>query len=87
MATPAKLLWEASAASLKLAENKLATVWPAAVDPASSSIEAKDAVPVAVGALFTGANEIVTVASLDKDSPSEAVTVNVLEPFSFAAGT
>ena len=86
MATPAKLLWEASAASLKLPENKLATVWPAAVDPASSSIEAKDAVPVAVGASFTGTKLIVTVMIVQETCPCEAVTVKDFKPCSFNAG-
>jgi hypothetical protein len=50
-------------------------------------MESKVAVPEATGASFTETNEIVTVAVLDEDNPSETVTVKVLGPFSFAAGT
>ena len=39
-----------------------------------------------LGASFTGANVIVTVAATEESVPSEAVTVKVFAPFSFAAG-
>jgi len=40
-----------------------------------------------VGASFTAAKVIVTVAVAEESPPSEAVTVKVFAPFSFAAGT
>ena len=40
-----------------------------------------------VGASFAAARVSVTVAVADDNSPSEAVTVKVLAPFSFAAGS
>ena len=43
---------------------------------------------MSVGASFTDVRLIVTVAAGEEDRPlSEAVTVNVLAPFSLAAGT
>ena len=40
-----------------------------------------------VGASLAAARVTVTVAAADESAPSEAVTVNVLAPFSFAAGS
>ena len=40
-----------------------------------------------VGASFTAAKVIVTVAATEESAPSDAVTVKVFVPFSFAAGT
>ena len=42
---------------------------------------------VSVGASFTFESITVSVTGADDSSPSDAVTVKVLEPFSFAAGT
>ena len=42
---------------------------------------------VRTGASFTAAKVIVTVAVGEDRKRSQAVTVNVLAPFSFAAGT
>ena len=39
-----------------------------------------------LGASFTAVKVIVTVAAADERPPSEAVTVKVFAPFSFAAG-
>ena len=54
---------------------------------APSSAMLVSAMSVIVGASFTGAKVIVTVAAAEGDVPSEAVTVKVFAPFSFAAGT
>jgi hypothetical protein len=42
---------------------------------------------VKLGASFTAARVIVTVAAAEESAPSDAVTVKVFAPFSFAAGT
>jgi hypothetical protein len=39
------------------------------------------------GASFAAAKVIVTVAVAEESAPSDAVTVKVFAPFSFAAGT
>jgi hypothetical protein len=58
------------------------------IDPVAVSSEVVCApIDVTVGTSFTGAKVIVTVATADDSSPSEAVTVNVLAPFSFKAGS
>jgi hypothetical protein len=39
------------------------------------------------GASFTAAKVIVTVAAAEESAPSDALTVKVFAPFSFAAGS
>ena len=49
---------------------------------------AASAEPVAsVGVSFTAVRVTVTVAAAEDSAPSDAVTVKVLAPFSFAAGS
>ena len=62
-------------------------VSPTEAEPSSSSIGASVAKPVATGASFTAANVTVTSTSDDGRTPSEAVTLKDLGPFSSAAGT
>ena len=54
---------------------------------APSSAMLVSAMSVIVGASFTAAKVIVTVAAGEESVPSEAVTEKVFSPFSFAAGT
>ena len=91
MAMPAKVFaveppvtW--SAVSEKLALNRELTVAPGGFE-VFSAIGAKVALPVATGASFTAARVIVTVALAEGRLPSDAVTVKVRAPLSFAAGT
>ena len=53
---------------------------------ATSSVTVTDCV-FATGASFTATKFMVTVDTDEDRSPSEAVTVKVLAPFSWAAGT
>ena len=58
----------------------------AAVQPKPAGVRALS-VSAKLGASFTAAKVIVTVAAAEERPPSDAVTVKVLAPFSFTAGT
>ena len=61
--------------------------------PLSRAVHVAPAAPVVpagitkLGASFTAAKVIVTVAAAEERPPSEAITVKVIAPFSFEAGT